>query len=80
MGTYLCSDHDNFENLHPEFPGQVSPGPVLLTRAHEVKLEVVSQVLLFDNILSCDRAENNTTQQSEKSCLTVIFYSFLTKR
>lgn len=73
MGTYLCSDHDDFENLHPEFPGKVSPGPVLLTRAHEVKLEVVSQVLLFDNILSCDRAETTQHSKVEKKLFSYHF-------
>lgn len=53
--SYLCSDRDNLQNLHPEFPGDVLPGPVLLTRVHEVKLEVVSQVLVFRGVLTCGR-------------------------
>lgn len=53
----MCGDHDDFQNLHPKLPGYVPPGPVLLTRAHEVILQVISQVLLFDAVLSHDRAE-----------------------
>lgn len=53
LSTYLCSDHDDFKDLHSQLPGQMSSGPVLLTRAHKVVLQVISQFLLVHNVLSC---------------------------
>lgn len=58
--TYLCSDHDDLQNLDSHFPGYVSTGPVLLTGAHEVVSQVVSQLLLLDKLLSHVRAAMKT--------------------
>lgn len=55
--TYLCCDHDDLQNLHPKFPGYVLPRPVLLTRIHEVKLQVISQLLVFEEVFAHGRAE-----------------------
>ena len=57
--TYLCCDHDNLQDLDSQLPGNVSSGPVLLTRAHEVVPQVISQLLLVHHILSHDRTETH---------------------
>lgn len=70
--THLCSDHDDLQNLDPHFPGNVSSGPVLLTRTHEVILQVISQALLLDEILSNVRAATKEKQVTNgNSCTSV---------
>lgn len=50
--TYLRGEHDDLQNLHPELPGDVLPGLVLLTRVHEVKPQVIPQAFIFDSVLT----------------------------
>lgn len=66
MRAYLCGDHDDFENLHTEFPWQSLSRPVLFTRAHKVVSQVVSQSILLGHVQGQCRPTTNPPFQ-EKS-------------
>lgn len=64
--TYLCGDHDDFQDLDSHFPGNVSSGSVLLTGAHEIIPQVISEVVLFYNVLT-DRAVRQHNHHADDS-------------